>query len=714
MLSKYKSMLILAAFFALTYIGCKSSDIYNKGNGGDEVVQSTSDTLSNSGQTSVLKMTIKWPTSGINKTEYEKTAEDLPTSGDEGFLPDAKSLPDATQSIRITVTGDAISTPVIVVINRTEGASEESFNIDIPVGINNFQIEAFDSPDASGNLIAADSVIQNIIPDAANYLVFTLTAATMRIEVLPDSVITDIGGVHQFKATAFDADEEIILGKGFVWSTGNNSICEVDSDGLVFAKGEGECEVTASSDDISGSAIMSISPFAVGPSDVTLIPGDESIEIKWNGVISAQSYNIYWSTTPDVTKDNGNLLSNIEDTGFVHEGLTNGIKYYYVITSANDAGEGDISDEFSAIPGNVFVYVANKGSNDITIYNIDMATGKLSYTGNAETKDSPSSLVTDPTGRYLYMITDMSNLVSIYSIDSETGYLELIEDVTTKYIPSSITTDLTGRYLYITNKWANKISIYSINSMSGELSPLGDIITGKYPSSIVIDPSGSHIYVTNKWSMTISMYSIDPANDELTLLGEVIAGDKPFSMDIDPSGKFLYAADIGSGEISIYNIDSITGKLSLAGKIVSGEHPLSLAVDNKGRYLYAANMKSDTISIYSIDSISGKLTLSGEVIADAATPSATGGDPSFIEAGESSAEAPLKPSFIAIDPTGRYLYVTNKGSGDISMYKIDKETGGLTLSGSIESGDEPVSMTIYTIGREIHIGNSIDIEFVIR
>ena len=43
------------------------------------------------------------------------------------------------------------------------------------------------------------------------------------------------------------------------------------------------------------------------------------------------------------------------------------------------------------------------------------------------------------------------------------------------------------------------------------------------------------------------------------------------------------------------------------------------------------------------------------------------------------------PSSIAIDPAGKFAYVANSGSNDVSMYRIDATTGALTLIGTIST-----------------------------
>ena len=45
--------------------------------------------------------------------------------------------------------------------------------------------------------------------------------------------------------------------------------------------------------------------------------------------------------------------------------------------------------------------------------------------------------------------------------------------------------------------------------------------------------------------------------------------------------------------------------------------------------------------------------------------------------------AGASPSSVAVDPSGKFAYVANADSGNVSMYTIDATTGALTLIGTI-------------------------------
>lgn len=81
------------------------------------------------------------------------------------------------------------------------------------------------------------------------------------------------------------------------------------------------------------------------PTNVNIVPGLDSATVEWPAVSRATTYNIYWSTTPGVTTLTGNKIANVTSP-FVHQNLTPGQIYYYIVTAENvGAGESPASLE---------------------------------------------------------------------------------------------------------------------------------------------------------------------------------------------------------------------------------------------------------------------------------------------------------------------------------------------------------------------------------
>ena len=88
------------------------------------------------------------------------------------------------------------------------------------------------------------------------------------------------------------------------------------------------------------------------PTGVTAVAGDREATISWNAVDNATTYNIYWSTSPDVSSQSGTKLAKAQSP-YTHSGLTQGKTYYYVVTAANGFGESRDSERSSVtIPDN--------------------------------------------------------------------------------------------------------------------------------------------------------------------------------------------------------------------------------------------------------------------------------------------------------------------------------------------------------------------------
>lgn len=66
----------------------------------------------------------------------------------------------------------------------------------------------------------------------------------------------------------------------------------------------------------------------------------------------------------------------------------------------------------------------------------------------------------------------------------------------------------------------------------------------------------------------------------------------------------------------------------------------------------------------------------------------------------------LSPTYIAISPDGKNVYVANNGGGGLSIYNRDSE-GALTLVGSIGAGIGPVSVAITPNGSNVYVANGL-------
>jgi 6-phosphogluconolactonase (cycloisomerase 2 family) len=311
-----------------------------------------------------------------------------------------------------------------------------------------------------------------------------------------------------------------------------------------------------------------------------------------------------------------------------------------------------------------FAYVSGTG---VYCFAIDAVTGALTaLAGSPCDSGERVGVAADPSGKFIYATLDVgspspppvgviSSYVTAYAINSATGSLAAIAG---SQLDSGgvnvvdVTVDPSGQFVYEAN-YSGGISAFKINSVTGGL-------TGVPGSPFATAP-------------TSNPYNISGVN----------------SVTVDPTGKFVYAAIEEGDDISAFVIDSSTGALTpvTGSPFHAGTTPATVRVDPSGRFAYATNMGSNSISAYLVNSSSGALT------PIAGSPFSTG---------------PLTapgPYGLAVDPSGRFVYVTTNG---ISAFSIDNSTGALTpISGSpFASGPGPSGAFVHPSGKFLYVTNN--------
>jgi hypothetical protein len=92
-------------------------------------------------------------------------------------------------------------------------------------------------------------------------------------------------------------------------------------------------------------------PPSIGaPSSISAVAGSGSVTVSWSAVTGATSYNVYSALSASVSKATGTKHT-VSATTFIDTGLTNGLRYYYVMTSVRSGIESSDSSAVSAVPG---------------------------------------------------------------------------------------------------------------------------------------------------------------------------------------------------------------------------------------------------------------------------------------------------------------------------------------------------------------------------
>jgi 6-phosphogluconolactonase len=98
---------------------------------------------------------------------------------------------------------------------------------------------------------------------------------------------------------------------------------------------------------------------------------------------------------------------------------------------APGAPQRDLSNDIWAsdlhiTPNGRFLYAAERTTSTIGAFNVDPASGKLTYIGSTPTEKQPRGFRIDPTGRFMVVSGEKSETLSTYAIDQSSGALKPI------------------------------------------------------------------------------------------------------------------------------------------------------------------------------------------------------------------------------------------------------------------------------------------------
>lgn len=301
----------------------------------------------------------------------------------------------------------------------------------------------------------------------------------------------------------------------------------------------------------------------------------------------------------------------------------------------------------------------NARGNGINVYRVDDLTGEWSHTQHVDGLVNPSFLAFGKDQRFLYTVHGDRSEVSAFKIDQQSGNLTFINTQSTKgKNPVHLVADRSYRYLAVANYGSGTVALLPLN-YDGSLGELVDLVE-------VPGEQGPH--------------RVEQPHA------------RPHHIPFDPSGRFLVVPDKGLDRIFTFSLDAVHGKLILhdsPAKARETSGPRHIAFHPTKPFGYVVNELDSTVTTYQFDPQSGFLT---PLQILSALPMTFTGD--------------SRASEIAIDPSGRFLYASNRGYDSIAIFSVDPQTGVLSNVGWQPSeGKTPRFFAMDPAARFLYIAN---------
>ena len=243
--------------------------------------------------------------------------------------------------------------------------------------------------------------------------------------------------------------------------------------------------------------------------------------------------------------------------------------------------------------------------------------------------------------------------------------------------PSFQTLDREGKYLYSVHGDITKVSSYEILP-DHTLRHLNTVdIGGRNPVDVTVDRENRRVIVATLQGGTL--YSI--ARNEDGSLGEIVArytyeGKEAGKVSTihqciwDHSRNYLFAAAQGRvngyGQFRSLRYNHETGEFSQVSRFLARtwDEPRHCAVHPNNRWVYMCEEKGNKVLFFRFDDQTGEMEALQELTT---VPETVTG---YSDASE-----------VMVDPTGRWVLVSNRYTDSMAVYRIDPVTGYLKISG---------------------------------
>lgn len=290
---------------------------------------------------------------------------------------------------------------------------------------------------------------------------------------------------------------------------------------------------------------------------------------------------------------------------------------------------------------------------------------------------------TGPGSRGIYQTT----------FDVESGQLQPPQLAAEIVSPSFVAIHPNQKFLYAVNEIAEfegkktgAVTSFAIDEESGALRVLNQQPSeGMHPCHIVIDSTGKNALVANYSSGTVAVLPVDLNSGRLSKAATTVQhsgssinkqrqeAPHAHSINLDASNRLAFAADLGLDKIFIYRFDPTTGSLQpndpAAGVVAPGSGPRHFAIHPTSKFAYVNNELTSGITAFQFDSSNGALK---EIQTLSTLPAGFSGENSTAE--------------IVVHPSGKFVYVSNRGHDSIAIFQIDVATGKLTAHGHCPTG----------------------------
>lgn len=193
-----------------------------------------------------------------------------------------------------------------------------------------------------------------------------------------------------------------------------------------------------------------------------------------------------------------------------------------------------------------------------------------------------------------------------------------------------------------------------LDSATGALHPVHRIGTPGEPAALTLTDNGRFLYASMRSTGRLCSFAVDAVSGQLTLLNAVDVGADPAHVSVSPGEQYLFSAYYAAGGVAVHRIEE-DGSLSVQPVQWVATEPRAHAIeaDATGRYVFVPHTSPNRIYQFRFDSAAGLLSAA---------------DPAFLQRPENTG-----PRHLTWAPGASVLFVDNEQGSSVTAYRMDEQ-----------------------------------------
>ena len=348
------------------------------------------------------------------------------------------------------------------------------------------------------------------------------------------------------------------------------------------------------------------------------------------------------------------------------------------------------------------LYVGLQDDDKIVSFGIDAGSGKLAPSGERAAAGAPSAFALSPDRRVLYIGYRGTPAIESCRIDAASGALTSLGRVAAEHAVTYLAPDRTGKYLLSAHYQGAYAAVHRLGNDGAVSGPAIDRQnTEPGAHAILTDPSNRFAFVPHIARLNDNVLEPPKNNPGPNFIAQFrfdattgrLSQNAPFKLDppgpigprhycFHPTLDLVYFSDEQGCSVTAYRLDRASGTLSAAGTVPS--LPAGVTVRNTCSQIYLTP--------------SGRFLYVGNrghnSIAGFSVDPANG---RLTPAGHAPTEA--VPTAFGLDSTGTFLFSAGTASGRLASYRIDGATGALSPLETYTVGRRPAAVLAVSLSR---------------